>query len=282
MYESYLKALSMDLEIRGYSPKTVKSYSKYLSRFLLFCNKPVHSLSEEDVRSFLHYLVSLKLSTSYINGSYSSLRLFFLYILKRPFNMTNVPRIKNAKKLPVVLSFSEVMKIIDVTTNLKHKTLLLTTYSAGLRVSETSRLKVSDIDSSNMQIHVRGGKGNKDRYTILSNTNLQILRTYYKAYRPKDWLFPSSSHPGMALSSRTMQKTFKESVKKAGILKPVTIHTLRHSFATHLLMQGTDLHTIQKLLGHKNLNTTTLYLHLAPTKILSVVSPLDREVTDLD
>lgn len=282
MYQSYCNAFCMDLELRGYSPKTIKAYSKYLNRFLLFSNVSCDSLTEENVRSFLHFLISKKLSTSYINGAYSALRLFFLHVLKRSFNLNNVPRVKNAKKLPVVLSFSEVMRIIDVTSNLKHKTILLTTYSAGLRVSETSRLKAYDIDSSNMQIHVRGGKGNKDRYAILSKTNLALLRSYYKKYRPDDWLFPSSTYPNMHLSSRTIQKVFKSSATKASILKPVTVHTLRHSFATHLLMQGTDIYTIKKLLGHKNINSTTVYLHLAPSKVLSVVSPLDKVVMNLE
>ncbi len=173
MYESYYNALRLELEIRGYSPKTVKMYSNHLNRFLFHCNKPVESIIVDDIRAYLHYLVSLKLSTSYINGSYSALRLFFNHILNKPFYMANVPRVKKDKKLPVVLSFEEVKKIIDITSNLKHKTILMTTYSAGLRVSETSRLKVSDIVSSNMQIQ---------------------------------------THPHMNLSSRTMQSTFKESV----------------------------------------------------------------------
>lgn len=282
MYQSYLNSLSVELELRGYSPQTIKSYSYYLRRFLRFCNKPVQLLSESDVREFLHSLISLKLSTSYINGTYSSINIFFISILKKSFVMSNVPRIKNTKKLPCVLSFDEVKKIIHVTSNLKHKAILLTAYSGGLRVSEVSKLRISDIDSANMQIHIRSGKGDKDRYTLLSKTNLLLLRTYYKAFHPTDWLFNSGTFPNMNLSTRTMQKVFRQSAIKAGITRPVTFHTLRHSFATHLLIQGTDIYTIQKLLGHRSIKTTAIYFHLCPSKILSVKSPLDQEVANFE
>lgn len=279
MYQDYLDSFITHLELCGYSPRTVKSYSTYLQRFLLTTDKLVNDITVDDVRLFLHSLVQRNISTSYLNSTYSGIKIFFSAILKKPFTMDDIPRVKKRSKLPVVLSFDEVMRIISVTSNLKHRAILLTAYSGGLRVSEVSNLKLSDIDSANMQIYIRNGKGNKDRYTILSKTNLALLRQYYRAYRPSDWLFPTQYYPDRPLSTHTMQVTFKESLRKANIIKNATFHTLRHSFATHLLQGGTDLRSIQKLLGHGNINTTSQYLHLTPATILSIVSPLDKEVT---
>lgn len=270
------------MELRGYSPRTVDSYYQHLKRFLVFTDKSVDSLIFEDVRIFLHSLIKKKLSTSYINGSYSVCQLFFSSVLKQSFTLSDVPRVKNTKKLPTVLSRSEVDRIIEHVSYLKLEALLLTIYSAGLRVSEAVNLKVSDIDSKNMQIFIRSGKGDKDRYTILSHTNLQLLRQYFKAFRPTDWLFPSYTYPKQHLSVRSVQQAFHSARNKAGICKPATVHTLRHSFATHLLISGTDLYTIMKLLGHSSIQSTSVYLHLAPTRVLSVKSPLDMEVHDFE
>ncbi len=278
MYQSYVSLFTTELELRGYSPRTVHSYSRYLHKFLLFTDKSVSDISEDDLRLYLHSLIARKLSTSYINSVYSSSQLFFMHILKRPLNMQHVPRVKNSKKLPSVLSPSEVSSVIDVTSNVKHKAILMTAYSSGLRVSEVLSLKVSDIDSKNMQIHVRSGKGDKDRYTLLSQKTLLFLRQYFKVYRPNDWLFYSARDKSRQLTTRTAQKVFKDSLAKTGVIKPVTFHSLRTSFATHLLIQGTDLFTIKTLLGHKNIQTTMVYLHLAPTKVLTVSSPYDLEV----
>ncbi len=278
MYQSYVSLFTTELELRGYSPRTVHSYSRYLLKFLLFTDKSVSDISEDDLRLYLHSLIARKLSTSYINSVYSSSQLFFMHILKRPLNMQHVPRVKNSKKLPSVLSPSEVSSVIDVTSNVKHKAILMTAYSAGLRVSEVLSLKVSDIDSKNMQIHVRSGKGDKDRYTLLSQKTLLFLRQYFKVYRPNDWLFYSARDKSRQLTAKTAQKVFKDSLAKTGVIKPVTFHSLRTSFATHLLIQGTDLFTIKTLLGHKNIQTTMVYLHLAPTKVLTVSSPYDLQV----
>jgi site-specific recombinase XerD len=267
------------MELRGYSPRTIHSYSKYLSRFLNLTDKPMADITEEDFRLYLHSLVCRKVSTSYVNSVYSSAQLFFTHVLKRPLNIQNVPRVKHSRKLPSVLSFSEVTSILDATINIKHKAIIMTAYSAGLRISEVLALKVSDIDSENMQIYVRSGKGDKDRYTLLSEKTLLFLRQYFREYRPNDWLFYSARDKSRALSSRTPQVTFNTSKKKAGIIKPATFHSLRTSFATHLLIKGTDLFTIKTLLGHKNIQTTMVYLHLAPSRVLSVSSPFDSEVT---
>ncbi len=273
-YQPYIQAAINEMELRGFSSRTILSYSSNLRKFLEFTDKPVEDLSTDHVRTFLLHLKGRKLSTSYINTAYSSCKLFFMSVLKQPFSMDDIPRVKNSKKLPLVLSKSEVIAILDATENMKHKAILMTAYSAGLRVSEVIQLKVSDIDSCNMQIFIRSGKGDKDRYTLL------YLREYFKVYKPTEWLFYSGYDKSRHLSSRTAQKVFKDSTTKVGIHKSVTFHTLRHCFATHLLISGTNLFTIKTLLGHKNIQTTMVYLHLAPGKVLSVTSPFDMEVPD--
>ena len=278
-YETSIKSTIIEMELRGFSPNTIKTYSTNLNAFLLFTDKPLDQLTTEDVRAFLHHLISRKLSASYINSTYSVCNLFFTSVLKKPFSLQDVPRVKVPKKLPSVLSKSEVKRIIDATDNIKHKAILMIAYSSGLRVSEVLHLKVSDIDSDNMQIFIRSGKGNKDRYSVLSKHTLSYLRQYFLVYRPNDWLFYSALDKSRALSSRTAQKVFSNAKVKVGITKPATFHSLRTSFATHLLMQGTDLFTIKTLLGHKNIQTTMVYLHLAPSRVLSVSSPYDSVVT---
>ncbi|WP_341462423.1 tyrosine-type recombinase/integrase [Clostridium tyrobutyricum] len=188
--------------------------------------------------------------------------------------MNKIPRIKERRRLPVVLSPEEVKDIFDATRNIKYKTILMTIYSAGLRVSEVCNLKVTDIDSKNMQIFIKQGKGKKDRYSLLSKSNLQILREYWKTYKPEEHLF-SGRYRTDAITTRSVQKIFQKSKEKAGITKPATVHTLRHSFATHLLDAGTDICYIQRLLGHTRITTTTIYLHLRRMDLLNIKSPLD-------
>lgn len=279
-YQPLIQAAIDEMNLRGYSPRTIGSYSSNLNKFLNFTDKPVEDLTTDDVRAYLLDLKGQKLSTSYINGSYSVCQLFFKVVLKKPFSLTDVPRVKNTKKLPMVLSKSEVIAILDSIENMKHRAILMTAYSAGLRVSEVIQLKVADIDSENMQLFVRSGKGDKDRYTTLSVKTLFYLREYFKSYQPSDWLFYSGYDRSRHLSARTIQKVFKAALMNAKISKPATVHTLRHSFASHLLIAGTDLFTIKTLMGHKNIQTTMIYLHLTPAKVLSIQSPLDMEVPD--
>lgn len=188
--------------------------------------------------------------------------------------MTQIPRVKKTRKLPVVLSREEIKKLFAVTSNLKFKSMFMVAYSAGLRVNEITHLKVSDIDSQQMQILVREGKGKIDRYSLLSEVNLKMLREYWKQYRPTLWLFPGKI-PGQPMSNRAFQDAFQKARHKAGINERASIHSLRHSFATHLLENGTDIVRIQHLMGHARISTTTLYLHLAKSRILQVKSPLD-------
>lgn len=281
MYQ-FIEKMEMDLQLRGYSTRTQDTYIKHIKRFAKFFNKPLINLCEDDVREYLHHIISVrKLSCSYVNSAYSAIKFFYEITLGLDWNMKNIPRIKKVKKLPTILSYAEIKRIFDVTSNLKHKSILMTTYSAGLRVSEVAHLKVSHIDSSNMQIFVSQGKGNKDRYSLLGNANLSILRKYYKIFRPGTWLFPNDL-TGNPLTTRTIQKVFKDATRKAGISKDVSIHSLRHSFATHLIKSGVDLCTIQKLLGHTNIQTTSIYLHLSNKDVLSVLSPLDTLVGDFN
>ena len=271
---SLFDKMKMNLVLRGYSPKTVKSYLMHVRLFSEYYYESLEALGEDDVRNYLYYIIKRNLSTSYINSAYSAIRFMYESTLGRDWDMKNIPRIKNAKKLPIILSRKEIKLLFDFTPNLKHKAILMTTYSAGLRVSEVSCLKVSDIDSNNMQILISSGKGNKDRYSLLSKSNLDILRLYWKSYRPSHWLFPGMPSD-KSISPRSIQSIFRDSKVRAGIKSSASVHSLRHSFATHLLENGTDLGYIQKLLGHSNVQTTSIYLHLRRMDVLNVVSPLD-------
>jgi site-specific recombinase XerD len=189
-----------------------------------------------------------------------------------------VEKIKHPRgkaKLPVVLDLSEVESLFSVSRNLKHKAMLMITYSSGLRVSETARLKLTDIDSKRMTVRISQGKGGKDRYSILSRTTLEHLRLYWKKYRPQEWLFEGQKQDEH-ISLSTIQSIFRAAKKRARITKPVSVHTLRHSFATHLIEAGTSLHHVQLLLGHRSPTTTTVYLHVSRLNLSQVTSPLDR------
>ena len=266
--------MKADLELKGYSPKTVSSYIKQVEGFASYFGKSPDKLGEDEIKKYLHHLITLQRSDSYINSAYSSLKFLYQVTLKRNWNSIRIPRTKMRKRLPEVLDTSEIKALLNVTTNLKHRAILMTTYAAGLRVSETANLRVGDIDSKRMQIRVQQGKGNKDRYTILSEINLTLLRRYWEEYRPKTWLFPGSMLD-KAITTRTIQKVFENNKTKAGITKNVSVHSLRHSFATHLLESGTDLYYIQRLMGHSSAKTTSIYIHLKQENLLKIKSPLD-------
>jgi len=218
-----------------------------------------------------------KTSWSNVNQAYSGLCYFYRNVLLRDWNVRKIPRPKTEKRLPVILSKSEVEAILNAVDDLKYRTMLVTIYSGGLRISEACRLRVSDIDSSQMQIRIEQGKGRKDRYTLLGQKNLELLREYYRRYRPDPdgWLF-GGQKKGNWISVSAVQRAFDRAKKKAGITKHATVHTLRHSFATHLLEQNADVFTIKKLLGHTNLKTTSRYLHVSRERISQIVSPLDE------
>jgi integrase/recombinase XerD len=267
--------MEMDMKLRRLSPRTIATYLVCMKNVALyFCKSPA-KLSDEEIRDYLYYLIEeRKASQARISQCYSALKFFFEHTLQRSWNHQRIPRSKQRKKLPGVLSRQEVESIFLATENLKHRAILMTIYSAGLRISEATRLKVSDIDSERMTIRVSEGKGLKDRYTLLGERNLELLRLYYKAYRPSDWLFPGKD-PSEPIDVSSVQRVFKTCLYKAGIKKKASVHTLRHSFATHLLESGIDLYYIQRLLGHKSAGTTSVYLHVTGKDIGKIRSPID-------
>jgi len=277
--ETFKEQMQRDMVLRNLSPKTQYLYHLAARGLEEHFHKPPDQLNENDVKSFLHAIVTdRKLSQSTLKISYSALRFLYETTLGKGWVIDKIPYPKTVKALPHVLDKNDVWKIIEATVNLRQKAMLMVTYSAGLRASETARLRITDIDSTRMMIRVEQGKGNKDRYTLLSQIALEALREYWKEYRPKVWLFPGQN-PENYVSVSYIQVGFKRAKTKAGISKPASCHTLRHSFATHLLEAGVDLHTIQVLLGHSSIRTTTIYLHVSKKNLAKIVSPLDLAPT---
>jgi site-specific recombinase XerD len=267
--------LERELVSRKYSPKTVKSYLHYNRELVKFTGKSSNEINESDIKDYLFYMVEKKdASASTLNTAVNALNFYYGKILKKNF-VYEIKRPKKDKKLPVVLSQEEVTLILSSVSNIKHKAILMLVYSAGLRVSEVVKLNVEDIDSDRKLIHLKGAKGRKDRYTILSDKVLETLNLYIKSYQPDRWLFTGAKKTSH-LSTRSAQKIFDNAVKSAGIKKDVSIHALRHSFATHLLEEGIDLRYIQELLGHKNSKTTEIYTHVSTKSLGKIRSPLDN------
>ena len=266
--------LKKELISRRYSFKTVKSYIRFNRELLRFVNKLPDFVSQEDIKAFLFELADKKaLSTSGLNIAINALKFFYGEVLHQQF-VYEIKRPRRDKKLPVILSKEEVAAIIAAVQNLKHKVILMITYAAGLRVSETASLKMEDIDCWRKIIHIKGAKGKKDRVTLLSEVAFKFLTDYCMKFKPEKWLF-TGAEPGKHLSIRTIQNIFEQAKEKAGIKKPVSVHSLRHSFATHLLEGGTDLRYIQELLGHQSSKTTEIYTHVSSRSIASITSPLD-------
>jgi len=266
--------LRRELVSRKYSYKTVKGYIYYNKDFLNFTDKEPSEVNDDDIKDYLLYLAEEKESaTATINQAINALKFYYGATLKKKF-VYEVRRPRKDKKLPVVLSQEEVARILSSVGNIKHQVILMLVYSAGLRVGEVVRLKIEDIDSDRMLIHIRGAKGRKDRYTMLSETALNILKEYLGQYRPGNWLF-EGARSGRYLSTRSAEKIFEHACQKAQIGKDVSVHTLRHSFATHLLEGGTDLRYIQEILGHKSSKTTEIYTHVSTQSIGKIKSPLD-------
>ncbi len=274
--QMYLDQFTVSMDLCGYAEVTKKSYHANLRMYLQFIDKDPKDADYEDVRRYLHHLIKeRKLSPEYINVAYSAIKIFYETTLRREWNMKHIPRIKKKLGLPKVLSVEQVKRLLDATVNLKHKAILTVAYSAGLRVNELTHLRVSDIDSKNMRIHVRFGKGGYERTSILSSDALLLLREYWKAYRPKDWLFPGMAE-GKPITTTTAERVYKQMLDKAGLGKDSSFHALRHSFATHLLNDNENINTIRELLGHTSLVSTTRYLHLVDAKILNLKSPQDN------
>ena len=269
-----LEEMLQELRLRGYRAKTRKAYLGHVRRFANYCGKAPGSFGEMEVRNYVYYLLETGASHSYVNQCVSALKFLFLRVLKDQHPLENLPRPKKEHKLPTVLSRPEVLRLLDAVENLKHRAIILLTYSGGLRLGEVVRLKVEDIDLDRKLVHVRQGKHRKDRYTMLSAVAQKAVQDYRRQYQPRTWLFPGARQ-GRHLTERSVQKAFDRACKKAYINKRVSIHTLRHSFATHLLERGTDLRYIQVLLGHASPKTTQIYTRVTNRDLAKIQSPLD-------
>jgi len=264
-----------DMRIRNLTVNTQKEYVRSVAAFAKYFGKSPDRLTPEDIRTYQLYLLDEKgLSPSSLNIAVCALRFFYRVTLGVPWDIQTIPYAKKPKKLPVVLSRDEVAKLIGAVRDLKHRTALMTAYAAGLRVAEVTRLRIRNIDSRRMCIRVEQGKGQKDRYVMLSKKLLVRLRRYWRVYRPRPWLFLDRRRTG-PLPISTVQAVCKRARIDARIDKPVTPHMLRHCFATHLLEAGTDLRTIQVLMGHRSLSTTAIYLRVAIPHIQDTRSPFD-------
>ena len=268
------KIIEKELVVRKYNRRTIKLYLHYNEELLKFSNKTSYQISNDDVRDYLYYLSEKKnASASTLNIVINALKFYYGEVLKREF-VYEITRPKKDKKLPAVLSPEEVSGILSSVNNIKHKLILMLIYSAGLRVSGVVKLKPEDIDAERKLIHIKGAKGRKDRYTMLSDVAMKTLREYQRKYKLQTWLF-LGQRKDKHISIRTVQAIFEQARDKAGIGKDVTVHSLRHSFATHLLENGVDLRYIQKLLGHKHSKTTEIYTHVSNKNLREIKSPLD-------
>ena len=268
--------MKMDLELRGFSLQTQKNYLGNVRRFVAHFDRSPETLGREEARAYLHHLISERgLSKSTLHSVYSALKFFYETTLGQSWESFALPRPKTSRKLPLVLSRQEVQMVIEAPRNLKHQALLTTIYSGGLRLSEAIHLRAEDIDSKRMMIRVRQGKGDKERYTILGQRTLMLLREYWQSHKPVHWLFPGQP-PDQPLSGRSGQKIFRRAIEQVGIHKAATVHTLRHSFATHLLEADVDLYYIQRLLGHRSTKTTSIYLQVSRRDLARIASPVDQ------
>ncbi len=263
-----------DMTIRKFAPKTQHDYLQRVKNFTAYLGRSPDTSSSEDVRRYQLHLTASGVGVPTVNQTVSTLRFFFKVTLGRPDLVERTTFVREPRKLPVALSPDEVARLLDAAPGLKYKAALSVAYGAGLRVSEVVALKIGDIDSK-MIIRVEQGKGRKDRYVMLSPHLLELLRAWYKAARPQGWLFPGRDRV-QPMTTRQLNRACHAAANMAEISKPVSMHTLRHSFATHLLEQNIDIRVIQVLLGHAKLDTTALYARVATKTIQQVMSPLDR------
>lgn len=265
---------AIQLSVKRYSPATCKTYSWMFREFLRYIYpKSIHQLTRHDILTFQSYLVATKkVSHSYQNQSINSIKFYLEKVLGHERQLFELERPRKERKLPVVLSHKEVANCLECCTNVKHKAIIATIYAAGLRVGELLNLKLADIDSNAGRIWIRGGKGKKDRFSLLPDNLLKLLRRYYMLYRPKTYLFEGPD--GGPYSRSSINKIIKRTAKRAGVLKNITAHTFRHSFATHLMERGINLRYIQQLLGHNSAKTTEIYTHICSGHLDEVKSPL--------
>lgn len=272
-----MEQVKFHAELRGLSVNTQEEYYYKAKKFQDYFEAPATELDISHIQSYLHYLLTeKKLTVETINTYNSGLRFLYNIVLNRTLNFHQIPCIRKQHKFPDILTREEVTALFKACDNLRDKCMLMTAYSAGLRIGEVVNLKNSDIDSKKMQMLIRNGKGGKDRFALLSETNLKILREYWKAYRPAEWLFYGRTHTGTHITGRGAQDVFKKYKTLAGIKKDVSSHCLRHSFATHLLEDGVSIYHIKQLLGHSDISTTCLYLRTVKISELDVVSPIEK------
>ena len=263
------------MQSRNYSSRSIGTYMHMLNDLEEYHNISIDEVSIDQVKDFLQYCIAERnFSTSYVNQVISAVKILQKDVLGKEWDPIKIKRPRRPKKLPVVLSKEEVKSMIETTRNLKHRAILAMIYSAGLRISEVTYLRPSDIDSDRRQVRVLG-KGNKYRYTLLSENSLDMLRIYWRAYKPVQYLFEGQKQ-GQPISRESIQSIFRQACKRTRINKPASVHSLRHSFATHLLESGVNLKIIQSLLGHSSLRTTSIYLHVTRFDLASIRSPFDE------
>ncbi len=271
-----LKKTKQKLIVLGYSKNTQSSYLHYLGLFCkTFNSQEINHLSIIEIEKCFYNLIQTKsLSYSAQSQYINAIKFYFEKVIGNPKALYKLQRPRKPKRLPNIMSKEEIKILLNAISNIKHKAILYLIYSSGLRLSELINLKIEDINSDRMLLNVKGSKGKKDRTTILGKQSLKILRTYYQSYKPKIWLFEGIK-PGTKYSSKSVQNILKVNLQKTKIKKHYTIHTLRHSFATHLLEQGVDLRYIQELLGHNSSKTTEIYTHVSNKNLSNIISPLD-------
>jgi site-specific recombinase XerD len=275
-FSDCIKRLEETLKVKRYSESTLKTYKATFTDFLIYYpDKDPQEVTEEEIKNYLLHLVTeRKVSASYQNQAVNAIKFYLEHVCKGKRKEYYIDRPTKEHRLPNVLSEEDVIKILKSVENLKHKAVLYLIYSAGLRISEAINMRITDIDSARKMVLIRDGKWKKDRRSLLSDKTIKLLREYYKAYKPKEWLFEGEK--GGQYTIRSIQKVFHNALHKGGIFKKATVHTLRHSFATHLLERGTDIRYIQSLLGHSSSKTTEIYTHITKKGLEKISSPLDN------
>jgi site-specific recombinase XerD len=276
--DRFVELLARTLTTRGRSLGTISAYVGWLRRFRLFVGKRLDRVTLRDVQAYQRYLANERgITYSTFNQGVCALKFFYRECLEKRWDFKKVPLQRKGRKLPEVLSREEVQALFRACANQKHRAVMMVAYGCGLRLGEVLALRPEHIDSKRMVIRVEQGKGMKDRYVMLPSHLLEVLREYWRACRPLEWLFEGEKK-GRPLSPKTMQTVFQDVRRRSGITKAVSLHSLRHAFATHLLEDGANVRVIQALLGHRGLGATQVYTHLARTYVNDVVSPLDRLV----
>lgn len=272
----YLDQLVYEMQLCGMSPVSQANYQGQVKRFLAFCDKPASDVGENDVRHFLHHLrYERKLCIGSVNFYHTCIRFFFLSVLQKPWNGLRLPRLRGYHTVPAILSKTEVRRIIHACEDLRQRAILATIYGTGLRISEACRLRVGDIRSATMQVFVQASKRNRERYTILGQSNLELLRQYWRQCgRPQHWLF-TGERTDNPVSPRAVRGYLAQAAFQANITTPLTVHTLRHCFATHFLEDGHSIHELQPLLGHATIVSTARYVQFARPDKRDLRSPID-------